>query len=50
MPARSEIVYVEAPIRAFAIATMFWGVVGFLMGVIIASQLAWVPGHAVAAA
>jgi len=26
MPARSEIVYVEAPIRAFAIATMFWGV------------------------
>ncbi|NDG50795.1 MAG: cytochrome oxidase, partial [Rhodospirillales bacterium] len=41
MPARSEIDYVEAPIRAFAIATMFWGVVGFLMGVIIASQLAW---------
>ncbi|WP_372622847.1 cytochrome-c oxidase, cbb3-type subunit I [Falsiroseomonas sp.] len=33
--------YVEAPIRAFAIATVFWGVVGFLMGVLIASQLAW---------
>ncbi|MBV1797059.1 cytochrome-c oxidase, cbb3-type subunit I [Siccirubricoccus sp. G192] len=33
--------YVEAPIRAFAIATVFWGVVGFLAGVVIASQLAW---------
>ncbi len=33
--------YVEAPIRAFAIATMFWGVVGFLVGVVIASQLAF---------
>jgi cytochrome c oxidase cbb3-type subunit 1 len=33
--------YVEAPIRAFAIATVFWGVIGFLMGVLIASQLAW---------
>jgi cytochrome c oxidase cbb3-type subunit 1 len=37
---RSE-AYVEAPIRAFAIATVFWGVVGFLMGVLIAAQLAW---------
>ena len=27
--------------RAFAIATVFWGVVGFLMGVVIASELAW---------
>jgi len=34
-------VMVEAPIRAFAIATAFWGVVGFLMGVVIAAQLAW---------
>jgi len=33
--------YVEGPIKAFAIATVFWGVVGFLMGVLIASQLAW---------
>jgi cytochrome c oxidase cbb3-type subunit 1 len=33
--------YVLDPVRAFAIATMFWGVVGFLMGVVIASQLAW---------
>jgi cytochrome c oxidase cbb3-type subunit 1 len=33
--------YVEAPIRAFAIATVFWGVAGFLVGILIASQLAW---------
>src|SRR5690348_2435277 len=33
--------YVEGPVKAFAIATVFWGVVGFLMGVLIASQLAW---------
>jgi cytochrome c oxidase cbb3-type subunit 1 len=32
---------VEGPIKAFAIATVFWGVVGFLVGVVIASQLAW---------
>jgi len=36
-----EVTYVEAPIRAFAIATVFWGVVGFLMGVVIAFQLAF---------
>ena len=36
-----EVGYVEAPIRAFAIATAFWGVVGFLMGVLIATQLAF---------
>jgi cytochrome c oxidase cbb3-type subunit 1 len=36
-----EMTYVEAPIRAFAIATAFWGVVGFLVGVVIASQLAF---------
>ncbi|HYF07743.1 MAG TPA: cbb3-type cytochrome c oxidase subunit I, partial [Acetobacteraceae bacterium] len=33
--------YVEAPIRAFAVATAFWGVVGFLVGVVIALQLAY---------
>ena len=38
---RSPPDFVEAPIRAFAIATMFWGVVGFLVGVVIASQLAF---------
>jgi cytochrome c oxidase cbb3-type subunit 1 len=36
-----QVTYVEAPIRAFAIATVFWGVVGFLMGVVIAAQLAF---------
>jgi cytochrome c oxidase cbb3-type subunit 1 len=36
-----DFVMVEGPIKAFAIATVFWGVVGFLMGVVIASQLAW---------
>ena len=36
-----EVTYVEAPIRAFAIATAFWGVVGFLVGVVIATQLAF---------
>ncbi|MDJ0388381.1 cytochrome-c oxidase, cbb3-type subunit I [Roseomonas sp. E05] len=33
--------YVDGPIRAMAVATLFWGVVGFLMGVLIASQLAF---------
>jgi hypothetical protein len=33
--------YVEGPIRAFALITLFWGIVGFLVGVIIAAQLAW---------
>lgn len=41
MAMRSPPEYVEGPICAFAIATMFWGVVGFLMGVLIASQLAF---------
>ena len=36
-----EVGYVEAPIRAFAVITAFWGVVGFLAGVVIASQLAF---------
>jgi cytochrome c oxidase cbb3-type subunit 1 len=33
--------YVEAPLRAFAIATMFWGIAGFAAGVFIALQLAY---------
>ncbi|WP_052389067.1 cytochrome-c oxidase, cbb3-type subunit I [Belnapia moabensis] len=32
---------VEAPVRAFAIATVFWGIAGFLAGVVIAAQLAF---------
>ena len=33
--------YADGVVRAAAIATVFWGVIGFLVGVIIASQLAW---------
>jgi len=33
--------YMDAPIRIGSILTVFWGVVGFLVGVIVASQLAW---------
>ena len=33
--------YADSVIRAGVIATMFWGVVGMLVGVVIASQLAW---------
>ncbi|MBP0447130.1 cytochrome-c oxidase, cbb3-type subunit I [Roseomonas sp. SSH11] len=33
--------YVDAPLRAFAIATVFWGIAGFLAGVYIALQLAY---------
>ena len=35
--------YNEDVIRLFVIATMFWGVVGFLAGIFIAFQLAY-PG------
>jgi cytochrome c oxidase cbb3-type subunit 1 len=33
--------YEDGVIRAGVIATMFWGVVGMLVGVVIASQLSW---------
>ncbi|MBJ2150115.1 cytochrome-c oxidase, cbb3-type subunit I [Paracoccus sp. IB05] len=33
--------YLDGVVRAGVIATAFWGVVGFLVGVVIASQLAW---------
>jgi cytochrome c oxidase cbb3-type subunit I len=33
--------YMDEPVRYGAIATMFWGVVGLLVGVVIALQLAW---------
>ena len=33
--------YMDGPIRYGAIATMFWGVVGMLVGVVIALQLAY---------
>jgi cytochrome c oxidase cbb3-type subunit 1 len=33
--------YTDTTVRLFALAAVFWGVVGMLVGVIIASQLAW---------
>ena len=33
--------YMDGPVRYGAIITLFWGVVGFLVGVVVASQLAW---------
>ena len=38
---RAAIEYEDACVRKFTIATVFWGVVGFLVGVIIALQLAF---------
>jgi len=32
----------DGPIRYGAVATVFWGVVGFLVGVVIAFRGAWV--------
>jgi len=34
-------IYMDGPIRFGVIATVFWGVVGFLVGVVIAAQLAF---------
>ena len=34
-------VYDDGPVRGFALASVLWGVVGMLVGVIIAAQLAW---------
>ncbi len=34
-------IYSDDPVRLFALAAVLWGVVGMLVGVIIASQLAW---------
>ena len=34
-------VYFDTPVRLFALAAVLWGVVGMLVGVIIAAQLAW---------
>ncbi|HUE47340.1 MAG TPA: cytochrome-c oxidase, cbb3-type subunit I [Aestuariivirgaceae bacterium] len=36
-----EIAYMDGPIRYGVIATMFWAIVGLLVGVVIAAQLAW---------
>ena len=37
----TEITYFDDVVKAGVIATVFWGVAGFLLGVVIASQLAW---------
>ena len=37
----SSVAYTDTPVRLFALATVLWGVVGMLVGVIIAAQLAW---------
>ena len=39
--AEGDETYLDGPIRYGVIATMFWGLAGFLVGVVIASQLAW---------
>ena len=33
--------YSDTVVRAFALAAVLWGIVGMLVGVIIASQLTW---------
>ena len=37
----STAVYSDTVVRQFALMSVVWGVVGMLVGVIIASQLAW---------
>lgn len=39
--AHSQGTYTDAPVRWFALAAILWGVVGMLVGVIIAAQLTW---------
>ena len=39
--AGNEPVYSDDPVRWFALASVLWGVVGMLVGVLIAAQLAW---------
>ena len=34
-------VYYDTPVRLFSLAAVLWGIVGMLVGVIIAAQLAW---------
>ena len=34
-------VYYDQPVRWFALASVLWGIVGMLVGVIIAAQLTW---------
>jgi cytochrome c oxidase cbb3-type subunit 1 len=41
LPAKDTSGYMDDVIRYGTIATLFWGITGFLVGVIIAAQLAW---------
>jgi cytochrome c oxidase cbb3-type subunit 1 len=41
VPADAETAYLDTVVKAGVIATVFWGVTGFLVGVVVASQLAW---------
>ena len=41
MSTSSNATYNDWVVRAFSIMTIVWGVVGFLVGVFIAAQLAW---------
>ena len=41
IPPRDTSGYMDDVVRYGVIATIFWGVVGFLVGVLIAAQLAW---------
>src|SRR3990167_7903963 len=40
-PNQQALVYNDKVVRQFAIMTVIWGVVGMLVGVIIAAQLTW---------
>jgi cytochrome c oxidase cbb3-type subunit 1 len=37
----NRVVYNEAVVKKFVVATVFWGIVAFLVGVYIAAELAW---------
>lgn len=40
-PIQASTGYMDDVVRYGVVATMFWGIIGFLVGVIIAAQLAW---------
>jgi cytochrome c oxidase cbb3-type subunit 1 len=41
MPETRVTTYTDGPVRLFALAAVLWGVVGMLVGVVIAAQLMW---------
>jgi cytochrome c oxidase cbb3-type subunit I/II len=42
---KKTIVYDDAVVRAFVLASLGWGIVGMLVGVVVALQLAWWPAN-----